>query len=821
MPTWSRRARAAAWLGAGLLGLLAYALLIGRLDPLATSCYRLTSAEAEQTARQLLAERGVAVPDAARVRVQMRRSDRLADSLFRRGGTALLRTQAARLPLYLWTVQLYRFDLDAGSIRDNVTVTFDGDGRLWELMPPPADPRSAPSDSAALAVLATTRDRESGTQAGPDSLRMLSDAEAVALARYHLRTTAFDGLPLRVDSVGRGDPGTRAVFLRLHDETNAPVYATLEVRLSGGLSSLRWSSVPPGRSEQNSPARRLFTVLLMALLVAVLIAVLVQFVRHLAAKTVDMRSALRDGLGVGLMAALWWGSASFWGVRSSIADATTGGVVFVVNLFIFATVGTLIGLAASGNAEAILRPVLPDKLLTLELLRRGAVADRRLGWAFLRGAALAGLVLGACTVAGGALPLYPGNIRLSDLGYGMIATPGLMLIGWNGMLGVLGVLLLTVPLLGRGLPRSPWRWTMLVAGGVLLALVMRTLDGVALDLDLLVYATLGVAAALATVRYDPLVGIATFGHGGLAWGLRDLGLTGVSPSWDVGLVALLVPAVLVAGAAVAAFGRRVTEADAYVPDYLAEREERARMQHELAIAQDVQRRFLPQTMPRLDGLDAAAVCLPAYEVGGDLYDFVNLGAGRLVVVVGDVSGKGTQAAFVMTLLKGAIQTLAPENHTPAEALRRLNRTVRANVPRGVFATLAYAVLDVPERRLTVARAGHNPVVVRRADGSTRIVQPPGLALGLADGSTFDRAVEDETVALEPGDLVALYTDGFSEAMNADRALYTDERLADGFAGGPTETAQTALDATLSDVHAFIGTAPQHDDMTLVVLRLVG
>ena len=821
MAAWSRRARAAAWLGAGLLGLLVFASLIGRLDPLATSRYRFTPAEAEQTARRLLAGRGVAVPDQARVRVQMRRSARLADSLFRHDGVAMLRAQAARLPLYLWTVQLYRFDLDAGTMRDNVTVTFDGDGRLWELIPPPTDSRAAPSDTAALAVLDHLRDRESGVVAEVDSVRLLSDIEAVALARHHLRTTAFADLPLRSDSVARGEPGSRAVYFHLHDETDAPVYATVEVRHSGSLSSLRWSSVPPGRSEQNSPARRLFTALLLALLVGVLIAVLVQFVRHLVAKTVDMRSALRDGIGVGILAAIWWGSASFWGVRSSVADLTTGSVVFVVNLFIFATVGTLVGLAASGNAEAMLRPVLPGKLLTLELLRRGALGDRRLGWAFLRGAALAGLVLGVGTLAGFALPFYPGNVRLSNIGYGIVVTPGLMLAGWSGMLGVLGVLLLTVPLLGQGTPRTPLHWALVVTGGVLLALVVRTIDGIALDLDLLVYAALGVTAALATVRYDPLVGIVTFGLGGLAWSVCDLWLTGVDAPWDVWLVTLFVPAVLVAGAAVAAFGRRVMEADAYVPDYLADREERARMQHELAIAQEVQRRFLPQTMPRIEGLDVAAVCLPAYEVGGDLYDFVNLGAGRLVVVVGDVSGKGTQAAFVMTLLKGAIQTLAPEGHTPAEALRRLNRTVRANVPRGVFATLAYAVLDVPARRLTVARAGHNPVIVRRADGRVTLVQPPGLALGLADGSTFDRTVEDETVTLAPDDLVVLYTDGFSEAMNVARNLYTDERLADGFAARPVAAAQTVLDLTLDDVQAFIGTAPQHDDMTLVVLRLVG
>lgn len=821
MPAWSRRVRALLWLAAGLAGLLVYGLLIGRLDPLATSGYRFTPAEAEQVARRLMAERGANVPADARVRVQMRRSARVIDSLFQHGGAVRVRAQALRLPLYQWTVQFYRFDLDAGSIRENQIVTFDGNGRVWEFFLPNGDPRSVPPDTAALAVLANVRDRESAGLVGPDSIRLLTNAEAVALARYHLRTTAFADLTLRADSVGMGEPGSRAVFFRLHDETNAPVYVTVGVRHGGNLSSLRWSSVPPGHSEQNSALRRLGTVLLMALMATVLIVALARFVRHLAAKAVDMRSALRDGFGVGVLAALWWGTAAFLGVRGSVADVATGWIILVVNVLILATVGTLTGMAASGSAEAMLRPVLPGKLLTLELLRRGAVADRRLGWAFLRGVAVAALVLGVGTVVGFVLPVYPGNTRLATLAYGMIVAPGLMFAGWNGFFAILNVLLLTVPLLARGMPRTVWRWALVVGSGLLMALVIRLLDGVAVDLDLIVYAALGVAAAITTVRYDPLVGIVVFGMGGLAWSLREPWLTGVPPSWDVAFVTVLIPAVLVAGAAVAVFGRRVAEADAYVPDYLADREERARMQHELAIAQEVQRRFLPQTMPRLDGLDAAAVCIPAYEVGGDLYDFVNLGAGRLVVVVGDVSGKGTQAAFVMTLLKGAIQTLAPEGHTPAEALRRLNRTIRANVPRGVFATLAYAVLDVPARRLTVARAGHNPVVVRHADGRVRLVQPPGLALGLADGSFFDTTVEDEAVALTPGDLVVLYTDGFSEAMNAARDLYTDERLAAGFAARPATAAHAVLDATLADVRAFIGTAPQHDDMTLVVLRLNG
>lgn len=820
MPASPRPRRPFAWLLAGLLGLVAYAWTASRLDPLVGA--RLGS-HSEATARALGAEvlgrYGVALPPGARLRVQQRRSPRLADVLYARLGRTGFRADAARWPVFLWEFTAAAGEDSPASPAQGYAADFDGQGRLAALRLPGEFETGARPDSAALRAVAAPEAAEAPR--APDSTVQAHRARAVALARHHLRTTVFAGLPLRVDSVRAGVPETQRVFLRATG--GAPLFVEATVHRRGALVGLEWSTVPEaGRNAAAGAQRRLYGMLTLVALLGLVFSAVVRFLVQLRRREVDLRASFRDGVALGAVMALFWGLSSYASIATSLPSLSQRLLVVALNALLLGVMGMLVGMAASGSAEATLRPVLPGKLLSLELLRRGAWADRRLGRSLLRGMASAAVVLGGVSLAAWALPLYYGTRSASALVLGAMVAPGVAMAAWCMVFGVVLVLVLVVPLLRHGVPRTPARRAALVAAGAAMGLLMRGLEGFALDVDLLMLVALGVAAAVLTARFDPLAGIAAFTYGTYAWFMREPWLTGAAVPPDVWLGTLLVPLVLAGAALLARYGTRQQAADAYVPDYVADREERARMAHELAIAHEIQQRFLPQAMPRVPGLDAAAVCLPAYEVGGDLYDFLHLGPGRLGVVVGDVSGKGTQAAFVMTLVKGALQTLASDDLAPADVLRRLNRTVRANVPRGVFVSLVYAVLDVPARRLTLARAGHNPVVVRSAAGGPpRLVQPPGLALGLADGTAFDRAVADETLALAPGDLVALYTDGFSEAMDADRALYTDERLAEGLAARPADTAQAALDATLADVRAFVGTARQHDDMTLVLLRLDG
>jgi serine phosphatase RsbU (regulator of sigma subunit) len=255
---------------------------------------------------------------------------------------------------------------------------------------------------------------------------------------------------------------------------------------------------------------------------------------------------------------------------------------------------------------------------------------------------------------------------------------------------------------------------------------------------------------------------------------------------------------------------------------MAEQAERQRLEEELRIARQIQMSLLPgQDMARMSGLRIAALCLPAAEVGGDYYDLLPLSPTRMGVLIADVSGKGTSAALYMAELKGLVLSLSRIHDSPARLLVEANRILAANMDSRSFVTMTYAIVDTASRCMRFARAGHNPVLQLQAgSGRSRVLAPPGLGLGLDGGERFERILEEQEVPLHPGDLFLFFTDGLSEAMNAGSELFGEGRLSrileDGAALGSEELKEKILD----EVRRFVGDAAQHDDMTLVVLKVV-
>jgi len=207
-------------------------------------------------------------------------------------------------------------------------------------------------------------------------------------------------------------------------------------------------------------------------------------------------------------------------------------------------------------------------------------------------------------------------------------------------------------------------------------------------------------------------------------------------------------------------------------------------------------------------------------VEGDYYDFIDLAENRLGVAVGDVSGKGTQAAFFMTLTKGFLRALANVSGSPSQVLTQVNRLFYESVDRGMFISMVYGIFDMRNHRLTLARAGHNPVIMRKSGASeVQTVNPGGMALGLDPGDAFARSIEQEEISFQPGDLFVFYTDGFPEAMNKKNEEFGEERLAQSVAKHATQSAEEIMSGIYQDVKSFTGTAKQHDDMTIVVVKV--
>lgn len=258
-----------------------------------------------------------------------------------------------------------------------------------------------------------------------------------------------------------------------------------------------------------------------------------------------------------------------------------------------------------------------------------------------------------------------------------------------------------------------------------------------------------------------------------------------------------------------------------MPAHIRRITERERMQKELEIARHVQMKLLPKESPRLPGYDVAGTCIPATEVGGDYFDFIRLGRGKLGIAVGDVSGKGVSAAIYMTLTKGILQSHVGFDDSPVTVLGRVNSLIYRTIEKGIFVSLFYAVLDTAARELTYSRAGHNPGFLLKQDAEEfESLHPPGMALGLDEGELFSSIIEENKVSLSPGDVLVFYTDGITEAMNVREEEYGEKRLMQCISDNSHLPSREMVEQITADVNHFAGTQPQHDDITLVVMRVL-
>ena len=258
-----------------------------------------------------------------------------------------------------------------------------------------------------------------------------------------------------------------------------------------------------------------------------------------------------------------------------------------------------------------------------------------------------------------------------------------------------------------------------------------------------------------------------------------------------------------------------------IEDLLEQQGEKERMEEDLRVARNIQMSLLPQEYVEIEGLKIAAVCLPANEMGGDYYDLLPLSNHRLGVLIADVSGKGTSAALYMAELKGLILSLSRNHDSPRALLSELNEILAPNLDRRSFVTMTYAIIDSQKRTLRVSRAGHNPLIhFDGRTGQTRLISPPGLALGFDSGETFRNVIQEVELPLVHGDTFLFFTDGISEAMNGASELFGESRLADILKHASELSSDDLKERILHEVRAFAAGESPHDDMTLVIVKVV-
>lgn len=241
------------------------------------------------------------------------------------------------------------------------------------------------------------------------------------------------------------------------------------------------------------------------------------------------------------------------------------------------------------------------------------------------------------------------------------------------------------------------------------------------------------------------------------------------------------------------------------------------MQAELAHASEIQQSLLPSDPPRLPGYEFAARNVPCRTVGGDYYDLVPYLDGRLALIIGDVSGKGMPAALMMSSVQARVEMLAETRPDPACAVSILNRNLAARCPLGTFITFFYAVLDPASGSLAYSNAGHNYPLLLRADGGVERLAAGGIVLGLSPSAQYDF----KNAQLQPGDLLALYSDGVSEALSTGGDEFGEQGLIDFLNSHRAEACADIVNGLVQHVRAWSGASSFADDFTIVLLRREG
>ncbi|MCX6689001.1 MAG: SpoIIE family protein phosphatase [Methanoregula sp.] len=265
------------------------------------------------------------------------------------------------------------------------------------------------------------------------------------------------------------------------------------------------------------------------------------------------------------------------------------------------------------------------------------------------------------------------------------------------------------------------------------------------------------------------------------------------------------------------FNKMAADLRMHMDDLQRTTAEKERFAKELEIAKGIQQSFLPDRAPTIAGIELVAKNIPALEVGGDFYDFIPIGKDQWGLVIADVSGKGVPAALFMALSRTLIRASTMTNADPAAAIGHANQLICEDSKTSMFVTLFYAILDARAMTLNYVNAGHNPpLFLKNGESDVLLLKAKGIALGVIDDATLQSVKVD----LRTGDILVLYTDGVTEAINAGEEEFGEARLLQVITENRLLPAEVLLEKILSAITTFAGSQPQHDDITIMILRVV-
>lgn len=659
-----------------------------------------------------------------------------------------------------------------------------------------------------------------------DKAHVFSLHELKRLGEYYLKRSAWNPEELALTDVQiRTLDDIRGAVLAYESTGEQPArQVNLELTLipTGSVLNLEADYNPSAEQVSAPEIKQLVTL---AVLFIFGIVALFTFFFRMRARAVDTKSSLVISIIGGLIIS----TVIFLRNVESI-NFFSGGVVWselfwvVVQMGFLGAIGSVGFFVLASIGDSVTRQHWQKKLSCYDYIRQGMLFNRPVGEALLRSVVLMFLLAGFWSMLLWLFPNLYFGLGKTFLVYEAAWAPVFMLLNnaWFSLIFILGIFLAAGSLVYA---RTKNRWFFALFSAIAFALVIPIPVndfGPVLE-QFIVMGLLGLGMTLIYLKWDFLTLL--FSHYFFINMLLVSGGWLISSSPDLYVfITYIVFLIFIVGWAVFSIvkGKDEQSLPSYVPEYVEELAQEERIKQELQIARQVQQSFLPAKTPDIEGLDIAALCQPAYETGGDYYDFIQLDDRRIALTIGDVSGKGIQAAFYMTFTKGIIHSLCRETDSPAELLIKANRLFCDNASKGTFISLIYGILDLESNTFTFARAGHNPILHLKSNkGELSELQPSGLGLGLTRNSSFDDNINEVKLNLEEGDLLVLYTDGIVEALNETHQFYGGNRLLKRLKNQKAKTSQEILDVLSKDVISFIGSAKQHDDMTIMVVKMNG
>jgi len=265
----------------------------------------------------------------------------------------------------------------------------------------------------------------------------------------------------------------------------------------------------------------------------------------------------------------------------------------------------------------------------------------------------------------------------------------------------------------------------------------------------------------------------------------------------------------------ATLGSRIAAALVNAQLYARVSDNERRMDREMKIAREIQIQLMPEEVPTIEQLDVAVTFRPVAHLGGDLYDFIQFDDGRMAFVVGDVAGKGAPAALYAALSSGIIRTRATRKYPPGQMLELVNKTLFSRPIESQYCCLTYAIYDPQSQKITIANSGlPYPLLVR--NGTPKFLELAGIPVGLFPDSQY----QEQEIQLEPGDILAFYSDGLVESRDANNDDFGLKRFAETIRVNKDRPAGEIVSAVNEAVEDFVGRIPFHDDRTLIVVKML-